>query len=461
MNNMENKKGKFSALVPFLVFIGVYLGVGVKLTTGGEAMGFYAFKAPIAVILGIIAAFFLIKGSVDEKFEIFIKGCGEENIIIMCIIYLLAGAFSNVSSQMGGVDATVNLGLTIIPPSLITVGMFVIASFISIATGTSVGTIVALAPIGIGFAEKTTISMPLMLGSLIGGAMFGDNLSVISDTTIAATRTQGVHMKDKFRCNISMALPAMITTIVLLLIFGRPDVAPAKEVYEYDIVKVIPYIFVLVTALAGMNVFIVLVSGTVISGAIGLYYGSFGLLDLSNHIYDGFVGMFEIFLLSLLTGGLAALVKHGGGLDWITEKIRGSIKGRRSAELGIAAMTALTDAAVANNTVAIIIDGPIARNICEEFKVDPRRSASLLDSFGAIFQGFIPYGAQLLMAVQFTEGAVTPFQVMPYLWYQFALAFFVILSIYVPFADGYIKKHPWDFENWKPVDESSDKSVEA
>lgn len=456
MDNKQVKKGKFTALIPFLVFIAVYLGVGIKLTTGGEEMGFYAFKAPIAVIIGIIAAFFLIKGSIDEKFDIFIKGCGEENIIIMCIIYLLAGAFSTVSGAMGGVESTVNLGLTIIPPSLITVGMFVIAAFISIATGSSVGTIVALAPIGIGFAEKTTISMPLMIGSLIGGAMFGDNLSVISDTTIAATRTQGVQMKDKFRCNIAMALPAMAVTIVLLLIFGRPEVAPAKEVYEYSLIKVLPYIFVLVTALAGMNVFLVLVSGTVISGVIGLYYGSFGLLELSNHIYEGFTGMFEIFLLSLLTGGLAALVRYGGGLDWITEKIRGSIKGRRSAEVGIAAMTGLTDAAVANNTVAIIIDGPIVRNICEEFEVDPRRSASLLDSFGAIFQGFIPYGAQILMAVQFTNGAVTPFNVMPFLWYQFALAFFAILSIYVPFADGYIKKHPWDFERWQPVDEQTD-----
>lgn len=460
MDKNQTKKGKFIALVPFLIFIAVYLGVGIKLTIGGEEMGFYAFKSPIAVIIGIISAFFLIKGSIDEKFDIFIKGCGEENIIIMCIIYLLAGAFSTVSKSMGGVDSTVNLGLTIIPPSLITVGMFIIAAFISIATGTSVGTIVALAPIGIGFSEKTTISMPLIIGSLIGGAMFGDNLSVISDTTIAATRTQGVHMKDKFRANVSIALPAMLVTIVLLLIFGRPEIAPVKEVYEYNLIKVVPYIFVLVTALAGMNVFLVLVSGTVISGAIGLYYGSFGLLELSNHIYDGFTGMFEIFLLSLLTGGLAALVRHGGGLDWITEKIRGSIKGKKSAELGIAVMTGLTDLAVANNTIAIIIDGPIAKNICEEFQVDPRRSASLLDCFGAIFQGFIPYGAQLLMAVQFTQGALTPFNVMPFLWYQFALAFFAILSVYIPFADGYIKKHPWDFKRWQLVDEYINPNLE-
>lgn len=449
---MENRKPSFVALIPFLLFIFSYLGIGASLVVGGEPMGFYAFKAPIAVIIGIIAAFFLIKGSIDDKFEVFIKGCGDENIIIMCIIYILAGAFSTVSKAMGGVDATVNLGLSIIPPGLITVGIFIIACFLSLSTGTSVGTIVALGPIAVGFAAKTTISMPLIIATLIGGAMFGDNLSVISDTTIAATRTQGVAMRDKFRNNLAMAIPAMIVTVILLLIFGRPDVAPTKEVYEYSLLKVIPYVFVLIAAIAGMNVFVVLVLGTILSGAIGLGTGAFNLLEYSNHIFDGFNGMFEIFLLSMLTGGLAGLVSYGGGLDWLLFKIKGFIKSRRSAEVGIALITSLTDMATANNTVAIIIDGPIVRNIVEEYKVDPRRSASLLDSFGAVMQGFIPYGAQVLMAVQFTEGQVSPFQVMPLLWYQFALAFFVILSIFVPFADGYIKKHPWDFENWQAKD---------
>ncbi|WBW49375.1 Na+/H+ antiporter NhaC family protein [Peptoniphilus equinus] len=447
---MENKKPNFLALVPFILFIGSYLAIGTTLVVNGDSMGFYGFKAPIAVIIGIIAAFLMIKGKMDDKFNAFIKGCGDENIIIMCIIYILAGAFSTVSKQMGGVDATVNLGLSVIPPGLITVGIFVIACFISISTGTSVGTIAALGPIAVGFAEKTTISMPLIIATLIGGAMFGDNLSVISDTTIAATRTQGVEMRDKFRANLAMAIPAMIVTVVLLVVFGRPDVVPAKEVYEFDFIKVIPYIFVLVGSIAGLNVFVVLVLGTMLSGAIGLFNGAFNLLEYSNFVYDGFAGMFEIFLLSMLTGGLAGIVSFGGGIEWILTKIKGFIKGRKSAEVGIAVITSLTDMATANNTVAIIIDGPIVRNIVEEYKVDPRRSASLLDSFGAIMQGFIPYGAQVLTAVQFTEGQVSPFQVMPLLWYQFALAFFVILSIFIPFADGFIKKNPWDFAKWAP-----------
>lgn len=446
---MENKKPSFVALIPFLLFIASYLGIGFTLVARGDEMGFYGFKSPIAVIIGIIAAFFMIKGSIDKKFEVFLKGCGDENIIIMCVIYILAGAFSTVSKAMGGVDATVNLGLSIIPTGLITVGIFVIACFIAISTGTSVGTIVALGPIAVGFAEKTGISMPLIIATLIGGAMFGDNLSVISDTTIAATRTQGVAMKDKFRCNISIAIPAMIVTIILLFIFGRPDVAPEKEIYEFNLLKVVPYLFVLIASIAGMNVFVVLVLGTMISGAIGIGTGAFNLLEYTNHIYSGFNDMFEIFLLSMLTGGLASLVSYGGGLDWLLLKIKGFIKSRKSAEVGIALLTSLTDAATANNTVAIIIDGPIVRNIVEEYEVDPRRSASLLDTFGAIMQGFIPYGAQLLMAVKFTEGQVSPFEVMPLLWYQFALGFFAILSIFIPFADGYIKKHPWDFEKWR------------
>ena len=451
---MENKnKGSFVALLPFLIFIFVYLGIGVYLINTGDEMGFYGFKAPIAVIVGIIAAFILIKGNLDDKFDIFVKGCGDDNIIIMCIIYILAGAFSMVTKSMGGVEATVNLGLTLIPPHLITVGIFIIACFLSLATGSSVGTIVALGPIAIGFAEKTSLAMPFIVATLIGGAMFGDNLSVISDTTIAATRTQGVAQADKFKTNLMIALPAVAVTIVLLLIFGRPEVAPEIQVYDYNLIKIVPYLFVLIASVLGMNVFIVLTLGTLLAGGIGLYYGSFGVIEFTNIAYDGFNGMFEILLLSLLTGGLAALVSHGGGLDWILNKVKSLIKGPKSAEVGIAAITLLTDAATANNTVAIIIDGPIARSICEEYKVDPRRSASLLDTFASVMQGFVPYGAQILMAVQFTNGAVTPFEVIPLLWYQFALTFFGILSIFIPFANGYIKRHPWNFEHWMPQSE--------
>ena len=450
---MEKSKFKPNgvALVPFLIFVVVYLGMGVILVAKGDPMGFYGFKGPIAVIVGIIAAFLMHKGSIDEKFDALVKGCGDANIITMCIIYILAGAFSVVSKQMGGVDSTVNLGLTLIPSNFVTAGLFIICCFLSIATGTSVGTIAAVGPIAVGFAEKAGISMPLMIASMIGGAMFGDNLSIISDTTIAATRTQNVDMRDKFRVNIALALPAAILTIILLLIFGRPSVTPQIESLEFNIVKVLPYVFVLVAAIAGLNVFAVLLGGILFSGIIGMAYGAFDALQWTNHMYDGFNGMFEIFLLSMLTGGLAYMVSQAGGMEWLLQKIKGMVKGKKSAELGIGALTLLTDAATANNTVAIIIDGPIAKEMCEEFKVDPRRSASLLDAFSCVMQGLIPYGAQLLIACSFTNGLVNPVGLIPLLWYQLLLALFLTLSIFFPFANGYIKKHPWNFEEWKAV----------
>lgn len=439
-----------AALVPFLVFVITYLGMGIFLVSQGDPMGFYGFKAPIAVIVGIILAFIMHRGTMDEKFDALIAGAGDANIITMCIIYILAGAFSIVSKQMGGVDSVVNLGLSLIPANFVTVGLFVIACFLSVATGTSVGTIAAIGPIAVGLAEKSGISMPLMIATLIGGAMFGDNLSIISDTTIAATRTQGVEMRDKFRVNFALAVPAAIITIVLLFIFGRPETTPTVQTFEYDLIKVLPYVFVIVSAVAGLNVFIVLIGGAVFSGVLGVMYGEFGVLQWTNHIYDGFNGMFEIFLLSMLTGGLARMVTQAGGMEWLLQKIKQMIKGKKSAELGIGALTVLTDAATANNTVAIIIDGPIVREMSREYSVDPRRAASFMDTFSCVMQGVIPYGAQILIAVQFTKGAVNPLQVIPLLWYQILLAVIAVASIFFPFANGYVKKHPWDFETWMP-----------
>lgn len=450
---MKEEKEKIQAnglaLVPFLVFVVVYLSIGLILIKKGDPMGFYGFKPPIAAVIGIIFAFILHKGSIDQKFDSLVKGCGNENIIIMCLIYLLAGAFSTVSSAMGGVDSTVNLGLTFIPPKFISVGVFVICAFLSIATGSSVGTVSAVAPIAIGLAEGGGIPVPLILATMIGGAMFGDNLSIISDTTIAATRTQGCEMKDKFRANIAMALPAFLVTVILLFIFGRPTTAPKVEVLNYNIIKVLPYLFVLVSALAGLNVLLVLTGGILFSGMLGLGYGAFNGLEWSNLIYQGFENMFEIFLLSMLTGGLARMVTDAGGMEWLLIKIKEKIKGKKSAELGIAGLVSVTDAATANNTVSIIISGPIAREMCQEYKVDPRRSAALLDSFSCVIQGIIPYGAQLLIACKFTEGGVNPTQLIPYSWYQFSLAIFAIISIYIPYANGYLEKHPWDFEKWQ------------
>ena len=431
------------ALIPFLVFIVIYLSTGIILHLNNVEMAFYQLPAPIAAFVGIISAFLLFSGSIDEKFNNLIEGCGDSNIIIMCLIYLLAGAFSTVAQASGGVDSVVGLGLSFIPLRFLTAGVFLIASFISIATGSSVGTITALGPIAVGLAQSGGINLALMLGALVGGSMFGDNLSVISDTTIAATRTQNCDMKDKFRMNIKLALPAGIITFILLLIFGTPESKPVAGDLSYSLIKIIPYIFVLVVALMGVNVFLVLTGGVVLSGLVLLMENGFDLLTLSQTIWEGFTGMFEIFLLSMLIGGLSNMVAKEGGINFIISKIKKFAKGEKSGELGIAALVSLADIAVANNTVAIIISGPIAKKMCKEYKIDPRRSASLLDAFSCVFQGFIPYAAQVLIAASFTKTAVAPFELMPFFWYQFILAIISVISIYIPFTKA---SDEWDFE---------------
>ena len=439
------KEDKISAkaLIPFLVFIIIYLSTGIILHLRGVEMAFYQLPAPIAAFVGIISAFLLFGGSVDDKFENLIEGCGDSNIIIMCLIYLLAGAFSALASKSGGVDSVVGLGLSFIPAKFLTAGVFLIACFISIATGTSVGTITALGPIAVGLSESGGINLSLMLGALVGGAMFGDNLSIISDTTIASTRTQNCEMKDKFRMNIKIALPAGIITLILLLIFGAPESMPAQKDLSYEIIKIIPYIFVLISALMGLNVFLVLTGGIAFSGFILLLNNGFDLLALSQTMWEGFTGMFEIFLLSMLIGGLSNMVSKEGGINWIIEKIKKIARGEKSGELGIALLVSLADIAVANNTVAIIISGPIAKKMCNEYKIDPRRSASLLDAFSCVFQGIVPYAAQVLIATSFSKGKVAPFQIMPYFWYQFILGIVAIISIYIPFTKA---KDKWNFE---------------
>ncbi|RVU54388.1 Na+/H+ antiporter NhaC family protein [Anaerosphaera multitolerans] len=441
------------ALLPFLVFIVIYLGSGIYLQTKGVEMAFYQFPAPTACLIGVAVAFIMFKGTMAEKFTTFAKGVGNEDIIIMCMIYLMSGAFSEVSKLMGGVDSVVNLGLSVIPPHFATAGIFIIACFMALATGTSMGTLAAIAPIAIGIVEKTGLNYPLMMAAAIGGSMFGDNLSVISDTTIAATRTQGCGMRDKFKCNIVIALPAAIITFILLLIFGRPDVAVGIETGSYSFIKVLPYLFVLIFALGGMDVFAVLGIGIVLSGVIGVFAAGISFLDLGKSIYDGMMGMMEVFLTSIFIAGMAEMVSKEGGLLWLIEKVQKIIKGPKSAEVGIAAMVSVTDVAIANNTVSIIVSGPIARGLCEHYKVDPRRSASLLDIFACVMQGAIPYGAQILMIGSLTGGAVSAFEVIPLLWYQWLLAILAIISIFIPFADGVIKKDPWNFEHWVPESE--------
>lgn len=456
---MENKnlkaKANGAALLPFIVFVLVYLATGIILNAMGVEMAFYQVAAPVCILPAIILAFIMFEGSIDDKFNDFVRGCGDENIIIMCLIYILAGAFATVSKASGGVDSVVNFALSLIPVQYITAGIFLISCFISISTGTSVGTISAVGPIAVGVATKGNLSLPLVLGALVGGAMFGDNLSVISDTTIAATRTQNVGMKDKFRANIKIAIPAAVITFIVLLIVGKPEGKVVLDDLNYKLILIIPYLFVLISALAGMNVFLVLTSGIILSGIIGIFTGGLTMMTFAQKIFDGFSGMFEIFLLSLLTGGLSYMVSSNGGIEWLVQKIRSFAKDVKSAEISIALLTLLTDAATANNTVAIIIDGPVAKEISKDFKVDPRRSASFLDTFSCVMQGIIPYGAQILIAAGLTKElgalAVSPVQIIPFLWYQALLAVFAILSIFMRFADS---KDKWDFENDVPLVDS-------
>ena len=450
MNRDLRKRGGGLALIPFLIFIIIYLGAGLLLQAQGKEMAFYQFPSVTAMFIAVLAAFCMGKESINEKFSVFARGAANENVLTMLMIYILAGAFSTVAKAMGGVDSTVNLGLSVIPVQLLTAGGFVISAFMGTATGTSMGTITTIVPIVVGVADRSGLSIPMLLGACVGGAMFGDNLSMISDTTIAATRTQGCELRDKFKVNFFIALPAAAITVVILLLVGRPEtVAPMGDL-SFSIVKVLPYVAVLVLALIGVNVFLTLTIGIFSAGIIGMIGGELTVFTFAQAIWDGFTGMSEIFFLALFCGGLSEMIAHNGGITWLIEKLRGMMKGNKSAQVGVAALVSLADCATANNTVAIIVSGNVARDISREYKVDPRRTASLLDVFSCVFQGIIPYGAQLLTAATLTtlnyDIVMSPVQIVPYMWYCWILAAFGLLSIFVPYADGTCRKDPWNWE---------------
>lgn len=436
------------ALLPFIIFIAIYLGAGLYFQSAGVSMAFYQFPSVTAMFIAVLSAFCLSRDPVMFKFGIFSKGAGNDNIMTMLMIYILAGAFSAVAAAMGGRDATVNLGMSLIPSQFLTVGIFLISAFMGTATGTSMGTVAAIIPIAAGMAEKSGIPAPLILGACVSGAMFGDNLSMISDTTIAATRTQGCELKDKFKMNFLIALPAAILTIAVFLMAGTPSAVLSGNT-DYTLLKVLPYMAVLLLALLGVNVFLVLVSGIFLSGFIGLMDGTLSVISFAQQIWTGFTGMSEAFFLALFCGGISEMISYYGGIAWLIEKLQGNIHSSRTAQLGIAVLVSLVDSATANNTVAIIVSGGVAKKIAARFHVDPRKSASLLDIFSCVFQGIIPYGAQLLTAAALASQsglAITALDIVPHMWYCFFLAAFGLLSIYVPYADYAIRKNPWKWE---------------
>ena len=448
-NLLEERDASGVALLPLLLFIVIYLGAGMILQSKGVEMAFYRFPTVVAMTIAVIVAFLMYhKTGINENFTLFARGAGDENIMTMLMIYLLAGAFSSVAGAMGGVASTANLGLTIISPRFIVPGIFVIAAFLSTATGTSMGTIGAIVPIAYQMAKTADLNMAFVISAVMTGAMFGDNLSMISDTTIAATRTQGVDLKDKFRTNAWISLPSAVITIVLMIIFSKGGTSVGQ--LDYSVIKVIPYVLVLGLALAGLNVFTVLLIGILSASVVGIGTGTIGLMDIAGKIWTGYQGMMEVFLLSMLVGGLAEMTKHYGGLKWLITKTSKLFKGPKSASVGIAALTAITDAAVANNTVAIIVNGEIAREISEKYRIDPRRTASFLDIFSCIMQGFIPYGAQFLMTASLTKNSVNPTDMIPYNWYLIIIAAVLILSVVIPSYNKRVCKGEWDWEHMMP-----------
>lgn len=415
----------FKALVPFFVFIMTFLSVGIIQND------FYALPAPIAVIAGILVAFLMFKQSINSKISTLLKGCGDDKILTMCLIYLLAGAFATVTKATGSVDTIVHLGMDLINNQYIYLGVFVIAAFISVSTGTSVGAIVALAPIVIGFADTSTFSLGILCGALLGGAMFGDNLSVISDTTIAATQSLNVKMSDKFKANIKIALPAALMTIAILIFQGlRLETDTSKAaVNSYSVLKIAPYLIVILLSIIGINVFVTLVLGVISAGLLGVFYSDFSILEFTQLVYTGFTSMTEIFLLSLLTGGLAALVAYDGGIEFILVRIKTLIRNKKTAQFGIAALVSSINIAIANNTVSIIISGAIAKSINDQYALDNKQTASILDVFACITQGFLPYGAQVLMILSFANGNITYVDLVSNAWYLVLLLTSTMLFI--------------------------------
>ena len=409
------KKNNISALLPIGVFLALFLGIGIITND------FYKMPAIVAFLVGLMVAMMQNKSlSFDKKIKIISKSAGDENIITMCLIFLAAGAFSGAVSASGGAESVVNFGLSIIPSNLAVVGLFVIGCFISLSMGTSMGTIATLAPIAMGISQNTGFSLPICMGSVVCGAMFGDNLSMISDTTIAAVKTQGCEMKDKFKENFFIVLPAATITMIIFFMLTKELNYALNNELTYSLVKIIPYIFVLIGALVGMNVFTVLIGGTLLSLIIGVISGAIPFLNIFNVVGDGIMGMYDITIISIVVSCILGLVKENGGIDYILSLISSRIKSSKGAEFGIALLVFLVDCCTANNTLAIIMSGGIAKEISEKFNVKNTRCASLLDIFASVGQGVIPYGAQLLSAASLS--GISVMAIMPYLYYPILMA---------------------------------------
>ncbi|WP_166838941.1 Na+/H+ antiporter NhaC family protein [Rheinheimera pleomorphica] len=422
--------GAKRSLLPLLFFVALFLGTGLYLQQQDVAYAFYQLPGHVAIIPALILAIWLHKAPLQQSIDVMIKGAGNSNIITMCIIYLLAGAFASVASATGGVDAAVNAGLSLVPAPWLLPGLFIIAALVSTAMGTSMGTIGALAPIAVGLAQQAGLEPALVAGVLLSGAMFGDNLSIISDTTIASTRTQGTQMADKFRENIKIALPAAALTLLLYVVLANDGAPVAIDSVNWS--GVLPYAAILLLAVMGLNVFVVLLLGIVLAALQGAIFADYAIANLGKDIASGFANVQEIFLLAMLVSALSEFIKQQGGLAWIAGNIQQLANGLRLAgnkaqQLAIAALAFISNLCIANNTVAIVLTGELSKTLAQQHHISPRRSASLLDIFACISQGLVPYGAQaLLLGASF---GISPWQVVSQSYYCLILLVVALLII--------------------------------
>ena len=415
-----NLKG-ILALSPLIVFLGIYL---ISSVLAGD---FY--RIPIASAFLIASAYALMisgKAPIEDKLAIFSKGAGHKNVLLMLWIFILAGAFAETARQIGAIDATVNATLSILPPSMLFVGLFIASCFISMAVGTSVGTIVALVPVAAGIASESGLGTGFITAIVAGGAFFGDNLSFISDTTIAATKTQGCLMADKFKVNLRIVAPAALAVAILYMALGHGTSfsAPAADI---SWIRLTPYIIVIGLAMSGVNVIEVLAIGIVINAVIGFAQGTLDWPGWLESIGKGIAGMGDLIIVTMLSGGMLEIIRHNGGIDYLIRLLTGRINGKRGAELSIAALVSLANACTANNTIAILTTGNIARDITSRFGLDPRKTASILDTFSCMMQGLLPYGAQMLMASGLA--GISSLEIIKWLFYPYTMGLFAILAI--------------------------------
>ncbi|WP_439184679.1 Na+/H+ antiporter NhaC family protein [Carboxylicivirga taeanensis] len=418
------KNQSFKALLPIVAFLIMYL------VPGWISGDFYKLPILIPFLIAALIATLVAPGKKTvQKVDVFTKGMGDSGIMLMCAIFLLAGAFASVAKQIGAVDATVTIGLHFLPQEILLAGLFIIACFISLSVGTSVGTVVALTPVAIGLAESIEINAAIAVGAAIGGAMFGDNLSMISDTTIAAARTQHCSMRDKFNANIKLVIPSALISLIAYILLPSGNIEQTATVDWIDYLKVTPYLAVLIAAIMGMNVFLVLTIGILLAGGVGFIVGDLTIWSFFSATSKGMLGMSEIIIVSLLVGGIVEVVRVNGGIDYIINHIGKRTKSSKGAEYSIALLTGVVNIFTANNTIAILMSGPIVKKIADKFDIEGKRSASLMDTASCFVQGSLPYGAQILAAVGLAGGALSPFDIMSYLFYPYLMGLTILISI--------------------------------